>query len=41
VLNVTQISKSLWAHPMIVLVDVDQVEAHFGQFGNSVNLDGR
>jgi hypothetical protein len=41
VLNVPQIWKSFWAHPIVVLVDVSQVEAHFGQFGDSVNLDAR
>jgi hypothetical protein len=28
-------------HPTVVLVDVSQVEARFGQFGDSVNLDTR
>ena len=28
-------------HPTVVLVDVGQVEARFGQFGDSVNLDTR
>jgi len=28
-------------HSTVVLVDVGQVEARFGQFGDSVNLDTR
>jgi hypothetical protein len=31
--------KSFWAHPMELLGDVGQMEAHFGLFGYSVNLD--
>jgi hypothetical protein len=31
----------LWAHPMGLLDDVDQVEAHFRLFGDSVNLGTR
>jgi hypothetical protein len=29
------------AHPMELLGDVGQVEAQFGSFGDSVNLDAR
>jgi hypothetical protein len=28
-------------HPMVLLGDEAQVEAHFGPFGDSVNLDSR
>jgi hypothetical protein len=28
-------------HPMVLLGDVGQVEAHFGPFGDGVNLDAR
>jgi hypothetical protein len=28
-------------HPMVLLGDKAQVEAHFGLFGDSVNLDSR
>jgi hypothetical protein len=38
--NVPWAWKSFWAHPM-VLHDVDQVEAHLGLFGDSVNLESR
>ena len=31
--------KSFWAHPMVLLGDVSHVEARFGPFGDSVNLD--
>jgi hypothetical protein len=30
--------KSLWAHPMVLLGDVGQVEAHSGPFRDSVDL---
>jgi hypothetical protein len=30
--------KSFWAHPMVLLCDVGQVEARFGAFSDSVNL---
>jgi hypothetical protein len=39
--NIPQTWKSFWAHAMVVLVDVGQVEARFGQFGDSVKLDTR
>jgi hypothetical protein len=33
--------KSFWVHPMVLLGDVGQVEAHFDPFGDSVNLNTR
>ena len=39
--NVPREWKSFWAHPMVLLGDVDQVEARFGLFGDSVNLSAR
>jgi hypothetical protein len=33
--------KSFWAHPMILLGDVGQVEALFGPFRYSLNLSAR
>jgi hypothetical protein len=41
VLNVPRARKSFWAHPMDLLGGVGQMEAHFGPFGDSVNLDAR
>jgi hypothetical protein len=32
---------SFWTHPMVLLGDEAQVEAHFGLFGDSANLDAR
>ena len=37
--NVPQAWKSFWAHPMVLFGDVSHVEARFGPFGDSVNLD--
>jgi hypothetical protein len=37
--NVSYALKLLWAHPMVLLGDVGQVEARFGSFGDSINLD--
>ena len=34
-------SKSFWLHPMVPLGDKAQVEARFGPFGNSANLDSK
>ena len=34
-------SEIILAHPMVLLCDEAQVEARFGPFGNSVNLDAR
>jgi hypothetical protein len=31
--------QSFWAHPMELLVDVGEMEGHFGPFWDSVNLD--
>jgi hypothetical protein len=39
--NIPQTWKLFWAHETVVLVDVGQVETHFGQFGDSVKLDAR
>ena len=36
---IPQAQKSFWTHPMVLVRDVGQVEAHFGLFGDSVNLD--
>jgi hypothetical protein len=33
--------KSFWAHLIVLLRDVGQVEAYFGLFGDSVYLDAR
>jgi hypothetical protein len=33
--------KSFWAHPMELLGDLGQIEACFGSFGDSANLDAR
>ena len=38
-LNAPREWKSFWAHPMVLLGDVSHVEARFGPFGDSVNLD--
>jgi hypothetical protein len=32
-------SKIILTHPMVVLSDMGQVKAHFGLFGDSVNLN--
>ena len=32
---------SFWTHPMVLLGDEAQVEASFGPFGDSANLDAR
>jgi hypothetical protein len=34
-------SKSFWTHPMVLLGDEAQVDARFGSFGDSANLDAR
>jgi hypothetical protein len=39
--NVPHSWKSFQAHPMVLLGDVGQVEAHFGPFGDSINLEAR
>jgi hypothetical protein len=33
--------KSFQAQLMVLLGDIGQVEANFGQFGDSINLDAR
>ena len=37
----TQAQISFWTHPMVVLGDKAQVEASFGLFGDSANVDAR
>jgi ferredoxin-NADP reductase len=37
----TKGQKSFWTHPMILQGDEAQVEARFGSFGDSANLDAR
>jgi hypothetical protein len=37
--NVQQAWKSFQAHSMVLLGDVGQVEARFGPFGDSINLE--
>jgi hypothetical protein len=37
----TKGQKSFWTHPMVLLGDEAQVEACFGPFGDSANLDAR
>ena len=37
--NVPRAWKSFWAHLMVLLGDVSDVESRFGTFGDSVNLD--
>jgi hypothetical protein len=39
--NVPYTHKSFWTHPMVLLGYEAQVEAHFGLFGDSANLDTR
>ena len=34
-----RLRKSFWTHPMVLLGDEADVEAHFGLFGDSANLD--
>jgi hypothetical protein len=36
-----RLRKSFWTHPMVLLGDVAQLEACFGPFGDSANLDAR
>ena len=37
----TMAQKSFWTHQMVLLGNEAQVEAHFGPFGDSGNLDSR
>jgi hypothetical protein len=39
VLDIPQAQKSFWTHPMVPLGDEAEVEACFGTFGDSANLD--
>jgi len=39
--NVPEAQKSFWTHSMVPLGDEAQVEARFGPFGHSANLDAR
>jgi hypothetical protein len=39
--NVPYAHKSFWMHPMVLLGDKAQVEAHSDLFRDSVNLDSR
>ena len=39
--NVPEAQKSFWPHSMIPLGDKAQVEARFGLFEDSANLDAR
>jgi hypothetical protein len=39
--NVPLAQKSLWTHPMVLLGNEARVEARFGPFGHSANLDAR
>ena len=36
-----RLRKSFWMHPMVLLGDEAEVEAHFDPFGDSANLDSR
>jgi hypothetical protein len=36
-----RLRKSFWTHPMVLLGDKAQVEAYFGTFGDSANLNAR
>jgi hypothetical protein len=37
--NVPYAQESFWMHPMVLLGDEAQAEAHFGLFGDCDNLD--
>jgi hypothetical protein len=37
----TKAQKSFWTHPMVLLGDEALVDAHFGPFGDSANLEAR
>jgi hypothetical protein len=39
--NIPKAKKSFWTHPTVLLGDEALVEARFGPFGDSANLDGR
>jgi hypothetical protein len=40
-MNLPRAWKTLWAHPLLLLGYVYQMEACFGLFGDSVSLRGR
>jgi hypothetical protein len=39
--NIPQAKKSFWTHLMELINDEAQIEAHFGLFVDSANLDSR
>ena len=39
--NVPKDQKSFWTQPMVLLCDEAKLEAHYGPFGDSANLDAR
>jgi hypothetical protein len=39
--SVARAWKSFWAHSMVVLFFIGHVEAHFGLFGDSINLEAK
>jgi hypothetical protein len=39
--NVAWSHKSFWMHPMVILGDEAEVEARFGLFGDSANIETR
>ena len=39
--NIPLAQKSFWTHPMVLLGDEAQVEARFGLFRDSANLEAR
>jgi hypothetical protein len=39
--NVPSAQKPFWTHPMVLLGYEAQLDAHFGIFGDSANLDAR
>jgi hypothetical protein len=39
--NIPKAQKSFWTNPMVLLRDEAELEARFGQFGDSDNLDAR
>ena len=39
--NVPEAQNSFWTHSMVPLGEEAQVEARFGPFGHSANLDAR
>jgi hypothetical protein len=40
-LNIPQVQKSFWTHPIEHLGDVGHVEPHFCPFGDSVSISAR